>query len=56
VVRVQTQRDGVTRDIDDAEENLRVLIEAELEVQHLLISHAPAVAECPVCQRLRMVA
>ena len=36
-------------DLEDVEENLRVLIREELDTQHRLEGHAEAVDGCPVC-------
>ena len=36
-------------DLEDVEENLRVLIREELETQHRLDGHPEPVAGCPAC-------
>lgn len=43
-------------DLEDLEENLRVLIREELETQHRLEGHPQPVAECPVCRLHRSTA
>lgn len=40
-------------DLEELEENLRVLIREELETQHRLVGHGEPVADCPVCRAHR---
>lgn len=44
------------RDLEEVEENLRVLIREELETQHRIDGHPTPVDECPVCQAHRLPA
>ena len=37
-------------DIRDAEENIAILIGAELEIHHRLEGHGRAIPQCPLCQ------
>ena len=37
-------------DILEAEENIGVLIDAELEVHHRLVGHRQPLPQCPVCR------
>jgi hypothetical protein len=41
------------RDLDEAEENIRILIAEELELQHRLEGHRSPVPDCPVCRAHR---
>jgi hypothetical protein len=49
---VREIRSALEHDLAEAEANIRVLVEAELEAEHELDPHAPRVDECPVCRRL----
>lgn len=40
--------------IDDAAENIRILVREELETQHRLDGHPEPVPECPVCESHRV--
>ena len=53
---VHKQPRSLERQLDEAEANIRVLVEAELEVHHTLEPHEPGVPECPTCRRLGTVA
>ena len=37
-------------DLEDLEENIRLLIREELETQHWLEGHSQPMPECPVCR------
>jgi hypothetical protein len=37
-------------DLDEVEENIRILMTEELEVQHRLEGHVEVIAACPVCR------
>jgi hypothetical protein len=37
-------------DLDEVEENIRILVREELETGHWLDGHPRPVSECPVCQ------
>ena len=40
-------------DISEVEENIRILVEAALEVQHRLDGHDQPVEDCPHCRAFR---
>ena len=40
-------------DLEEVEENLRILVHEEMETQHRLEGHPEPVAECPVCRAHR---
>ncbi len=37
-------------ELQDVEENIRILMVQELEVQHRLEGHGRMIADCPVCR------
>jgi len=46
----------INHELDEVTENIRILIEAELETQHLFGSHGDPVDECPRCLDPRRLA